>query len=348
MVRQFRYLAPLVAALAVGHWATAVSFADGLEAEASWSIVSPQQVAENVLDWVRQQKADDPVRRKAEALWTAESVADGRYDLLERAVATMAVVEPRAGAVLEAARGDASPGYADQMRWLGQDGVAPLVRNNLRLLFGRSLAQKLYFDEAVKQLDGLQTENVVDPASLLFYRAVGHHRLVQKEQGLEAVDRLLEHKDEIPRRFAVLGRLMRSDLSQVKEGSLDEISREMKDVERRLDFGRVNKRVRDIEDDIIKKLDKLIEEEEKKQAAAAAAASAAGGSQSARPASDSMPLGGKGPGKVTKKRIGSSAGWGELPPKQREEAMQGIGRDFPPHYREKIEEYFRKIANQKK
>ncbi|MFP6669761.1 MAG: hypothetical protein VB876_20790 [Pirellulales bacterium] len=347
MVRQFRYLAPLVAALAVGHWATAVSFADGLEAEASWSIVSPQQVAENVLDWVRQQKADDPVRRKAEALWTAESVADGRYDLLERTVATMAVVEPRAGAVLEAARGDASPGYADQMRWLGQDGVAPLVRNNLRLLFGRSLAQKLYFDEAVKQLDGLQTENVVDPASLLFYRAVGHHRLVQKEQGLEAVDRLLEHKDKIPRRFAVLGRLMRSDLSQVKEGSLDEISREMKDVERRLDFGRANKRVRDIEDDIIKKLDKLIEEEEKKQAAAAAA-SAAGGSQSSRPAPDSMPLGGKGPGKVTKKRIGSSAGWGELPPKQREEAMQGIGRDFPPHYREKIEEYFRKIANQKK
>lgn len=346
MVRQFRYLAPLVAALAVGHWATAVSFADGLEAEASWSIVSPQQVAENVLDWVRQQKADDPVRRKAEALWTAESVADGRYDLLERTVATMAVVEPRAGAVLEAARGDASPGYADQMRWLDQDGVAPLVRNNLRLLFGRSLAQKLYFDEAVKQLDGLQTENVVDPASLLFYRAVGHHRLVQKEQGLEAVDRLLEHKDKIPRRFAVLGRLMRSDLSQVKEGSLDEISREMKDVERRLDFGRANKRVRDIEDDIIKKLDKLIEEEEKKQAAAAA--SAAGGSQSSRPAPDSMPLGGKGPGKVTKKRIGTSAGWGELPPKQREEAMQGIGRDFPPHYREKIEEYFRKIANQKK
>ena len=92
MVRQLRYLTPLVAALAVGHWATAVSFADGLEAEASWSIVSPQQVAENVLDWVRQQKADDPVRRKAEALWTAESVADGRYDLLERAVATMAVV----------------------------------------------------------------------------------------------------------------------------------------------------------------------------------------------------------------------------------------------------------------
>jgi hypothetical protein len=305
-------------------------------------------VAADVLSWIQLQKPDDPVRQKAEALWSAEALTDGRYDLLERAVATMALVEPRAGQVLEQSRGDASPGLANQLKWLDQDDIAPIVKDNLRLLFGRSLAQKLYFDEAVRQLDGLKTDAVVDPASLLFYRAVGHHRLVQKKQGLEAIDKLLENRDEIPRRFAVLGRLMRADLSQVKEGSLDEISREMKDVERRLDFGRANKRVRDIEDDIIKKLDKLIEEEEKKQAAAAAAAAAAGGSQSSRPAPDSMPLGGKGPGKVTKKRIGSSAGWGELPPKQREEAMQGIGRDFPPHYREKIEEYFRNIAKRNK
>ena len=51
-----------------------------------------------------------------------------------------------------------------------------------------------------------------------------------------------------------------------------------------------------------------------------------------------------GPGEVTKKNIGSESGWGDLPPKQREEAMQQIGRDFPSHYRDAIEEYFRKLA----
>jgi len=39
---------------------------------------------------------------------------------------------------------------------------------------------------------------------------------------------------------------------------------------------------------------------------------------------------GKGPGEVTKKDVGSKSGWGDLPPKEREEALQQIGRDFPP------------------
>ncbi len=57
-------------------------------------------------------------------------------------------------------------------------------------------------------------------------------------------------------------------------------------------------------------------------------------------------LGGKGPGNVTKKDIGDGAGWGNLPPKEREEAMQQIGRDFPSHYRDVIEQYFRRLATE--
>ena len=57
-------------------------------------------------------------------------------------------------------------------------------------------------------------------------------------------------------------------------------------------------------------------------------------------------MGGKGAGDVTKRNIGSKSGWGNLPPKKREEALQQIGRDFPSHYRDKIEQYFRKLANQ--
>jgi hypothetical protein len=55
-------------------------------------------------------------------------------------------------------------------------------------------------------------------------------------------------------------------------------------------------------------------------------------------------MGGRGPGNVTKKDIGSGSGWGNLPPKEREEAMQQIGRDFPSHYRDVIEQYFRRLA----
>ena len=55
---------------------------------------------------------------------------------------------------------------------------------------------------------------------------------------------------------------------------------------------------------------------------------------------------GKGRGEVTKRDIGSGSGWGDLPPKEREQAMQQIGREFPSHYRDAIEQYFRKLASQ--
>ena len=55
-------------------------------------------------------------------------------------------------------------------------------------------------------------------------------------------------------------------------------------------------------------------------------------------------MGGKGRGEVTKKDIGSKSGWGDMPPKEREEAMQQIGHDFPAHYRDAIEQYFRRLA----
>ncbi len=68
--------------------------------------------------------------------------------------------------------------------------------------------------------------------------------------------------------------------------------------------------------------------------------------RSSRPAPDSKLIGGKGPGEVAKKAIGDKDGWGNLPPKQRDEAMQQIGREFPSHYRDVIEQYFRKLAGE--
>jgi len=47
---------------------------------------------------------------------------------------------------------------------------------------------------------------------------------------------------------------------------------------------------------------------------------------------------------VTKRDVGHKSGWGDLPPKQRDEALQQIGRDFPAHYRDIIEQYFRRLA----
>ncbi len=65
-----------------------------------------------------------------------------------------------------------------------------------------------------------------------------------------------------------------------------------------------------------------------------------------QPLPDSMPMGGKGEGKVANKPIGEGSGWGDLPPRERDEALQQIGKEFPAHYRDMIEQYFRKLATE--
>jgi hypothetical protein len=122
----------------------------------------------------------------------------------------------------------------------------------------------------------------------------------------------------------------------------------MSDVRRRLALGGAGERVQKVEKGVIESLDKLIKEaEEQQQRQQAAASEAQPGQQpgqAPQPMQDSRIAELKGPGKVESRDVGNRSGWGNLPEKDREKALQDIGRDFPSHYREVIEEYFRRLA----
>ena len=257
---------------------------------------------------------------------------------------TFALADQDARRLLELCSSRRNPKGPPPQAWRADARMPPLVANNLRLWYGRWLVQESLYDEALEQLAGLKPEGVADPATLLFCQAVASHRLLNQEPGLEAIGRLLANAEQGPKRYAAVARLMEDELKDLKEDSLDHIARRMQDIERRLDLGRAGPKVRSVEDGVIKSLDKLIEEMEKQQQQQ----SAAGGdnTQPQRPASDSFPMGGKGRGDVTKRNVGNKSGWGDLPPRQREEAMQQIGRQFPSHYRDVIEQYFRKLATE--
>jgi hypothetical protein len=138
---------------------------------------------------------------------------------------------------------------------------------------------------------------------------------------------------------------MEADLKPLKADSLDEISRLMADVQRRLDLARAGKKVRDEEDEIIKKLEKMIEEMEKQQQQQQQQqADGSGNPRPSSPLQDSRTPFMRGKGEVDQKNIGKKDGWGNLPAKDRQEVLQQIGRELPAHFRETIEEYFKRLA----
>lgn len=318
--------------------------------KASWQVPKADAVREQVAAWLATRELDDAARMQIDMLWTSANEPDNASNLLDLLAATLALADPQAQ-TLVAHCGAARQAIAlPDTAWLGDEKTAPLVRNNLRLLYGRWLIHEDLYDEAGEQLAGIKPEEVVDPASLLFYQAVVQQRTLKRDEGLSTIARLLENEPAVPKRFLSVARLMQADLEPLKDESLDHIARRMDDIRRRLDLGRAGPKVREVEDGVIASLDKLIKkmEDEQQAAAAAAAAAGGGGKQSApgAPLPDSMPIEQKGPGQVAKKPIGDGSGWGQLPPKERQEALQQIGKDYPAHYRDMIEQYFRKLANE--
>jgi hypothetical protein len=314
-------------------------------APARWQPPSPEELRRAVLAWLDERKPSAAARRSAEALWPVEGKAADEADRLQRLAETFALCDPRAEQLVQLCQNPHAEKNLPPQDWLFDKQTPPLVAANLRLFYGRWLARELLFDEAMEQLGGIEPKAVVDPATLLFYQAVTYHRMLMRDEGLHAIDRLLDGGGPSPRRYIMVAQLMRADLQDLQEDTLDHIARRMDDIHRRLDLGRAGPKVRKEEDGVVKSLDKLIkklEDQEKQRQQAAGAANLA----PAKPAEVSGIGEGKGPGEVTKRNIGKKSGWGNLPPKEREEALQQIGREFPSHYREVVEQYFRRLANE--
>jgi len=216
---------------------------------------------------------------------------------------------------------------------------------------GRELVRARLYDEGLPALVAVDATQSVDPAATLFFRGVCYHALLKKNEALVDLNRLLENEKDCPVRFTRTAQLMVADISPLKEDSLDEISRLMTDVTRRLDLGRADENVQDQEQKIIDKLSKLIDkieqqQQQQQQQQSQSQSQSQGNSQGGQnaPMNDSQAAGGSGTGDAARKNIEERDGWGKLPPAERKEALQQISRDLPTHYREVIEAYFRKLA----
>ena len=310
----------------------------------TWQTPTTQDVRARVFTWLDAKNVDPAARSQVEALWSDAPTPASEEDLLVRVARSYSVFSAEAAELLSMCSHRRGQGVVPDQPWLTDGGAPGLFTANLRLLYARWLVHESLFDEAQEQLAGLAPGDVVAPASLLFYQSVVSHALLNKESGLKSIEELLQGVDSSPRRYIALARLMQNDLQGLEDDTLDHIARRMNDIRRRLDLGRAGPKVRKVEDGVIESLDKMIQKIEEQQQQ-----QCSGGTntlQPGLPASESRPRGGKGPGEVTKKNIGAGSGWGDLPPHERDEAMQQIGRDFPSHYRDAIEQYFRRMATE--
>lgn len=320
---------------------------DAFDESSAWQPPAAEETKAELFGWLTDQSADEKLLQKAEQMWQ-EAVSPGPASAETILLVTAKIAarhDSRAAELVELCDRPLMELPLPEIEIVQDDALPEVVRNNLRLLYGRWLASERLYDEANEQLSDLSVEDVVDPASLLFYQAVVHHRMLNQAQGLEAIEALLRGPSTTPRRYVTIAGLMQVDLENLEDESLDHISRRMQDIQRRLDLGRAGDKTQAVENGVIASLDKLIEEMEKQQQGGGGGGGSAALQPSA-PLQESRIMAGKGPGDVDPKPIGSESGWGDLPPKEREAALQQISQQFPSHYRAAIEQYFRRSAQE--
>jgi hypothetical protein len=332
-----RLLINLTASVVFGAWPAATSRASETHRAATF-----EEVTTRVNAWLMQSGASPALREKAAKVWSKETSDATGPKLLHRLGETFAAVDPSARRLVELTAKAHDRRSLPDLSWLAGDELDPFFRDNLRLLAGRWFCQEMLYDEAAAVLKGVRPEQVVDPASLFFYQSVAFHRLLAKAQGLESIRAFLEIADP-PQRYAQLAALMQRDLQLLKDGTLDDISRRMEDVERRLGLYRAGKSVRTRQDEIVALLDRIIDELQRDPSQ--------GGESSGPPERSPRPGEGR-PPRAADRRIADKpkgtdrGGWNDMPPKKREEVLQQLGRDFPAHYRSAIEQYFRRLAEE--
>jgi hypothetical protein len=261
IIRKFTVPALAASLLLVG---TAVVRADGdrkapkeLASFGALRAATPEAARTQAEAWLKEAGKTDAATQKAFAdIW------NGDRTVLEKVTATLCLGSPEAKALLSETR-DSKSAAPTEVPALVKDRKLPaFFRANLALAYGKALSNRRVYEEALEVLDGVKPEQVVDPATLLFHKAVAEHSLMKAREANNTVMRLLDDVADAPERYKMVAALMVFDMMTWKDKDLGSIARKMDNIERRLDLSRGGPKTQKLQKEVIARLDELIKEKE--------------------------------------------------------------------------------------
>jgi hypothetical protein len=313
-------------------------------------------------------RSADPVAVRAQAeAWlkeagkadaaTQQAFADiwgGDRTVLDKVADTLALGSPDAKKLLDEARDPASAAPTGVPALVKDKKLPAFFRANLALAYAKALSNRRIYEEALEVLDAAKPEQVVDPATFLFHKAVAEHSLTKSREAGNTIVRLLDDVSDAPERYKMVAALMVFDMMTWKDKDLGSIARKMDNIERRLDLSRGGPKTQKLQKEVVARLDELIKEMENQCNCKCNGGNCPNGGNGnnpnnttnpSSPQNDSFGGTGSGPGNVDPKKLKEMAEvWGKLPEKERAKAMAELTRDMPPRYREVIEKYFKEIS----
>jgi hypothetical protein len=326
---------------------------------------SAEKVLKDSADWLKEVGKYEANRQAFDALW-----ADKSKTVLDKVAGTFALGDADAAKILTGAKDPQAPAPTTLPEILQDTKKSQFYRANLALAYAKGLVCRKVYEEALDTLKMFKAEQVVDPASFLFFKSVAEHGLMFKKEANETIARLLDDVPTAPERYKMVAALMHFDMVGWQDRSvldkLGTIGRKMDNIQRRLTLERGGKKTQKQQKEVVARLDELIKELENMNTSDCPSCPNGGNCpsggqakgppsngkpgkniQASSPQQDSIGGGGSGPGQIDPKKIKDLAEkWGNLPAKDREATMAQLTRNMDPRYREIVQEYFRRLTAQ--
>jgi hypothetical protein len=259
-VRQILF-APAVAALLLCSSAVLADTAkkSGKEDSSFGSLRGPDvtEVQKQAEAWLKSAGKHDAA--KVKAIWEADR------PLIDKVTQVMVLGDPQAAKLLDEARDADAPAPVDVPKLLKDKTKSAFYRNNLSLAYAKALTGRKVYEEALEAFATVKVEDVVDPASYLFHKAVCEYELMMKDRADMSIDRLLVDVIDSPERYRMVAALMHFDMLTWQEKDLGWIARKMGSIQRRLDLKRGGKQTQRQQKEVLVRLDEMIKELENRQ-----------------------------------------------------------------------------------
>jgi hypothetical protein len=209
--------------------------------------------------WLKSVKTDAASQEKFKSIWEADR------PLIDKVTATLVLGDDTAARLLGEARDWDAAAPVEVPALLKDKTRSAFYRTNLALAYGKALTSRKVYEEALDTLGAVKPEDVVDPASYYFHKAVCEHALLLKDKADGSIDRLLVDVVESPERYRMVAALMHFDMLTWQDKDLGWIARKMSNIQRRLDLKRGGKETQKQQKEVLVRLDEMIKEIENQQ-----------------------------------------------------------------------------------
>jgi hypothetical protein len=210
-------------------------------------------------NWLKEAGKYDANRQAFDALWS-----DAAKSVLDKVAGTFQMGEPAVAKLLGEVKDPTSSAPTALPDILQDARKSQFFRANLSLIYGKSLVNRKVYEEAAETFKLFRAEQVVDPASFLFFKAVAEHGLMDKKAANETIARLLDDVPAAPERYKMVAALMHFDMVGWQDRSvldkLASIGRKMDNIQRRLALERGGQKTQKQQKDVVARLDELIKE----------------------------------------------------------------------------------------